>query len=151
MVRKGKKCIFSLKDGENTITRDENLLIHAIEYYKSLFGRSEGNVFDLDPNLWSEVEKVTEEENINLTRPFDEEEIKRALFMTENNKAAGPDKIPTEFYQSSWEIIKKDIVELFNDFFLGKLDIQRLNYGIITLIPRSNEATKYSNTTLFAC
>lgn len=75
------------------------------------------------------------------------EKIKRALFLTKKNKAAGPDSIPIEFYQASWDIIKEDIVELFNDFYLGKLDIQRLNFGIITLIPKSNE---YNNIALFA-
>jgi hypothetical protein len=51
----------------------------------------------------------------------------------EKNKAAGPDKIPIEFYQCCWNIIKGDIIQLFADFHEGKVDIARLNYGIITL------------------
>ena len=43
-------------------------------------------------------EKVGDDENNVLTRPFSEEEIKSALFSMEKNKVAGPDKIPTEFY-----------------------------------------------------
>jgi hypothetical protein len=31
---------------------------------------------------------------------------------------------------------------LFNDFYLGVLDIQRLNYGIITLLPKVKEDEK---------
>lgn len=45
--KRKKKAMFSLQDGENTITRDEEILIHAIEYYKSLFGPGNGNNFDL--------------------------------------------------------------------------------------------------------
>ncbi|KAL5675966.1 hypothetical protein ACJX0J_012097, partial [Zea mays] len=58
------------------------------------------------------------------------------------NKAAGPDSIPAEFYQICWDIVKKDIVSLFQDFHAGHLDVSRLNYGIITLLPKNNEATK---------
>jgi hypothetical protein len=35
------------------------------------------------------------------------------------NKAAGPDGMPIEFYQSCWEIVKEDIMAMFNDFYLG--------------------------------
>lgn len=51
----------------------------------------------------------------------------------ERNKAYGPDKIPIEFYQCCWDIMKKDIIALFNDFHNGNVDISRMNYGIITL------------------
>jgi hypothetical protein len=32
------------------------------------------------------------------------------------NKAAGPDKIPIDFYQHCWEIIKEDVVEMLGNF-----------------------------------
>ena len=67
---------------------------------KNLFGPEIGNTFPLDPSLWNDEEKVNEEENSALTKPFTEEEIKSALVMMEKNKAAGPDKIPIEFYQT---------------------------------------------------
>lgn len=62
-------------------------------------------------------------------------EIKTTMFMTETNKAAGPYSIHVEFYQASWDIIKEDIMETFIEFDQGTLDIQRLNYGIITILP----------------
>lgn len=58
------------------------------------------------------------------------------------NKAAGPDKIPIEFYQHCWEIVKNDIITLFHDFFNGDVDISRINYGVITLLPKIKEAEK---------
>jgi hypothetical protein len=81
--------------------------------------------------LWSEEDKVTNIGNDELTKPFLEDELKEALFQIERNKAAGLDGFPIEFYQVCWKIIKEDIVELFNDFYLGILDTKRLNYGII--------------------
>ena len=54
----------------------------------------------------------------------------------ERNKAADPDKIPADFYQHCWEIIKRDVLEMFEEFHNGSLDVSRLNYEIITLFPK---------------
>ena len=47
---------------------------------------------------------------------------------------------PLIFYQHFWEIVKRDLMKLLNEFQAGKLDIPRLNYGIITLIPKTADA-----------
>jgi hypothetical protein len=56
-------------------------------------------MFAVDANLWNDDEKVTDLENEDLTKPFEEEEIKLALFQMEKNKVADPGGIPIEFYQ----------------------------------------------------
>jgi hypothetical protein len=46
------------------------------------------------------------------------------------------------------------MIEIFNDFYLGTLDIERLNYGIITLLPKVKEAEKihqYKSICLLNC
>jgi hypothetical protein len=58
------------------------------------------------------------------------------------NKVVGPDGFPIEFYQSCWSFIKADMMDLFHDFHNGCLDIQRLNYGTITLLPKVKDASK---------
>lgn len=59
-----------------------------------------------------------------------------------NNKVASLDNIPIELYQICWEIMKEDIINLFHDFHTGNLDVSRINYGIITLLPKVEEASK---------
>ena len=54
----------------------------------------------------------------------------------DTNRAPGPDNIPIEFYQHCWDIVKKDIMLIFRHFHNGTLDVQRLNYGVITLLPK---------------
>jgi mannosylglycoprotein endo-beta-mannosidase len=61
-----------------------------------------------------------------------ETEIKNALFLMERNKAPGPDKIPIEFYQCCWDIVKRDIVDLFNDFHGGKVQIKLEHSHLVT-------------------
>ena len=119
------------------------MLAHATNFYKNLFGPEVGNTFPLNPALWEDGEKVNEAKNNILCQPFSEEEIKKiALFSMEKNKAAGPDKIPIEFYQSCWDIIKAYIIELFEDFHKGTLVVSRLNYGVITLLPKVQDAAR---------
>lgn len=120
----------------------EKLLEHATEYYRELFGPESEYDIQLDPSIWDNVESLNEVDNDCLCRPFSEIEITDALFLMERNKAPGPDKIPIEFYQHRSEIVKGDILELFNDFYHNKVDISRLNYGNITLLPKVKEASK---------
>ena len=58
------------------------------------------------------------------------------------NRAPGPDNIPAEFYQVCWDIVKDDIMAMFKAFHQGTLDVQRLNYGVITLLPKVSGAEK---------
>jgi hypothetical protein len=48
-----------------------------------LFGHSAQNNFVLDGLLWKEGEKVSNGKNLNLSRMFDEEEVKYVVFQLE--------------------------------------------------------------------
>jgi hypothetical protein len=41
-----------------------------------------------------------------------------------------------------WDIIKVDLLALFKDFCEGHLPIYSLNFGVITLLPKTKEVTK---------
>jgi hypothetical protein len=41
-----------------------------------------------------------------------------------------------------WEVIKEDIIQLFHDFHEGRVDISRINYGVITLLPKVTDASR---------
>jgi hypothetical protein len=102
----------------------------------------ENHNIPLDPSLWSQDEKVTTEDNELLTKPFSVEEVKYALFHMECNKAVGPDKIPVEFFQTCWDITKDGVMEMFGDLYENKLEVCRVNYRVITLLPKIAEACK---------
>jgi hypothetical protein len=57
-----------------------------------------------------------------------------------HNKSPRPDCFPGEFYQFFWEQIKNPLKRLFDAFTNGSLDIGRLNFGTITLLPKCEDA-----------
>jgi len=58
----------------------------------------------------------------------------------EHNKAPGPDGFLAEFYQVFWDLIKLDLMSLFNDFQEGNLPLHSLNFGNIILLPKKSDA-----------
>jgi hypothetical protein len=51
----------------------------------------------------------------------------------EHNKASGPNGFPTKFYQTFWDLIKKDLRALFHEFHQGTPPLYSLNLGMIIL------------------
>jgi hypothetical protein len=138
--RRRKNTMYSLKKDDIHIQGTADLLTHATEYYKMLFGPGEGNLMQLADSVWSVQEKLSDEDNIKLNEPFSEEEIQAAISSMVKNKAPGPDGIPVEFYQACWPIIKNDIMNIFYDWKLGVLDLYRLNFGMIILLQKAPDA-----------
>ena len=135
-----KKQIFQLEQEEGVITGNENLQTYITNFYSNLFGPHEENYFSLDEEIREDLTQVTEQENEFLTAAFTEKEIHDAVFQMEANKAPGPDGFPAEFYQFFWEIVKTDLIQIFQAFHKGELPIHSLNFGIITLLPKSTDA-----------
>jgi hypothetical protein len=51
-----------------------------------------------------------------------------------------PDGFPTEFYQYFWHEIKIDLMALFTQLHAGELPLYKLNFGVITLLPKKENA-----------
>ena len=81
-------------------------------------------------------------ENNMLSSPLSEEEIRTAIFDSYADGAPGPDGFPFLFYQRFWDLIKNDFMALVKDFEKGRLDINRLNYVMLILIPKEAYATE---------
>lgn len=85
---------------------------------------------------------MTKEEQAFLTITFSMEELHSKAFRMESNKPARPDGFNIEFYQKFWEIIKTVLFALLEHLYDNELDIDRLNYGVITLIPKGSDTDR---------
>ena len=140
--KKRKNTIFSIQKNGVEIEETEKILELATDYYKELFGRSAKSDVKLNQECWTLDENVSQAEREALCKKFEMEEVKQAIFYMEKNTAPGPDHMPIEFFQVCWDSIKEDLLEMFDEFYENKLEIGRLNYGIITLIPKLKEANQ---------
>ena len=86
--RKRRNIILQMEDGDKVVEGDVELLAHATDYYKDLFGPAEGNKFPLDPTMWDAEEKFSDEENNILCQSFSEEEMKYALFQMKKKQCS---------------------------------------------------------------
>lgn len=50
--------------------------------------------------------------------------------------APGPDGLPFLFYQKFWKVIKPDLIKPFRAFEDGNINMARLNYATVILIPK---------------
>jgi hypothetical protein len=111
-----------------------------MDYYKNLFGPSDGALFALDEDRQDDIVQISSEDNEKLIAAFTELEVKEPIFQMKHNKAHGPDGFPAKIYQIFWEIIKGDLMALFKDFYEDKLPLFSLNFGTIMLLPKQKEA-----------
>lgn len=116
------------------------MLEHAVKFYDNLFGEEQRSGVKLDEDFWKEEEKVTHEENDMLEADITEDEIKEAIFGSYAEGAPSPDGFSFLFYQKFWETIKVDFMAMVKKFEKGELNIARLNYAMLTLIPKEPEA-----------
>lgn len=139
--RKRKMHIASLEQGDQILESTPELKVHITDYYKQLFGRSETADIHVDPSMWNSDQQLTNEENEWLVRPFCLQELDFALKEMKNNTAPGPDGFSVEFFKTFWSSIREDIKEMLDHLHRGTLELWRLNYGVIILLPKVKPAT----------
>ena len=70
-----------------------------------------------------------------LVYAFTSDKIKVALFHMKHNKSSGLDGLPTNFYQYLWQLLGGGLLHLFDGFY-RRINLARLNYGVIALVPK---------------
>jgi hypothetical protein len=131
-----------LVQDEGIIEGQEHLKSYITNYYKNLFGALEKGNFHMDETQTDDIPQVLLEENTLLTVVYSQDEVRKAIFQMEHNKAPGPDGFPVEFYQNFWDAIKLDLLAMFSMLHAGQLELYRLNFGEIILLPMVNETKR---------
>jgi hypothetical protein len=138
--RKRKKSIACLEGDGVEYSDNDGMVKHAVQFYKTLFGKEQRENISLEEDFWDEVDKITVEENELLEAPFSEEEIKKAINDSYASGAPSPDSFLFLFYQRFWHVTKVDFMAMVRGFERGKINIARINYVTIILIPKEDKA-----------
>lgn len=136
--RKNTISVLSTEDGE--VRGQQEITTHIVDFYKKLFGPSETCNMSLGVNFWPTDTKLSSLQRTDLVKPFEKEEIKQVVMSLRENSAPGPNGFGPGFFKKCWDIYNKDMYDMFQDFHRGALDIKRLNFGVITLVPKLKEA-----------
>ncbi|RVW17895.1 hypothetical protein CK203_093548 [Vitis vinifera] len=101
--------------------------------YQQLLSENSGWKADIGGLL---LKQTSPSEADGIEIPFSETEIYAALMGMNGDKAPGPDGFTVAFWQSSWEIVKEDILGLFKEFHEQNSFIKSLNHTFLVLIPK---------------
>ena len=77
----------------------------------------------------------------HLTDPFTKDEIDGVVKEMPADRAPGLDGFSGLFLKACWQIIKEDFYTLCAQFHAGDLNLQSINDGLITLIPKNGSPT----------
>lgn len=70
MAKKKENIYWVFEEDGKGIEGEYNLVEHATMYYSDLFGPVPGNLFQIDDDIWDNVDNLDEIGNYNLCRPF---------------------------------------------------------------------------------
>jgi hypothetical protein len=134
--RRRKCAITAMASPSDPITDKSAIQEHVYNFYRELMGTEEPQLLTLVDGLWAENQKVSNAENLELALSFTAQELDEVLALTKTDTAPRPDGFPVIFFKSCWSWLKPLLLNILNEFALGRLDIARLNFGVLSLIPK---------------
>ena len=138
--RKRKSLIKKLEFREGKLVRESGAIADKItRFYKALYSEENQSRPFLEGLDWC---AISHEKAAFLERPSEEEEIRRAIWCMDKDKAPSPDGFTTGFFQDCWDVIKADLMKVFEEFHRnGKIGVN-INSTFITLAPKKDRSVK---------
>jgi hypothetical protein len=117
-----------------SISSDQQVIRdHVALFYISLFPEP----FSWRPRLDNLVfDNLDASEASSLELPFEEREVLEVVKGLNRNKAPGPDGFTLAFFQDCWEVIKTDLMGVFQDFHTHGKFVKSINATFLALIPK---------------
>ena len=136
-AKKNKIKKLKKNDGSTTMNKKEMKEISR-SFFQQLYTKDD----NLNPvNLLNMFhEKISEQMNADLIKPFTDEEISDALFQIGPLKAPGPDGFPARFLQRNWGLLKGEVIAAVRNFFEDEVMQEGVNDTVIVMIPKKNLA-----------
>lgn len=126
------------------LEEQSDIASEAVRFFQQQFTEDFPENFDV---LEHNPEMISSDQNESLIQIPDELEIKRAAFALNGESSSGPDEFTGAFYQTSWAIIKKDIIVVVQTVFRGQ-DLPRfVTHTNLVLIPKKDQINSFSDVT----
>ena len=139
--RRKKKFIKSLvtENGEN-LSGSDDISEEILKFFRRLYTKPKRNSWKIEALDWSPIFAQSVEW---LDRPFLEEEVRYAFFQLNRDKAPGPNGFTVALYQECWDVIKEDLMKVFQEFYSSRITNQSTNATFIALVPKKSQSHKF--------
>ncbi|RVW98390.1 hypothetical protein CK203_026882 [Vitis vinifera] len=134
----------SLSEGETELKKEAKESFKKWEVREGIVNAFQ-HLLSEEPGWRADIEglhlnRLNSREAEVLKLPFTEEEIYSVLMEMNDDKASGPNGFIVAFWQSSWEFVKEEIVDLFKEFYDQRSFAKSLNTTFLVLIPKKGGA-----------
>ncbi|RVW39538.1 putative ribonuclease H protein [Vitis vinifera] len=103
-----KKYIKELENERGLVLKNAKSITEEILlYFEKLYASPTGESWGVEGLDWS---PISEESALRLDSLFTEEEISKAIFQLDRDKAPGPDGFTTAVFQDCWDVIKENLI-----------------------------------------
>ena len=128
-----RNTISSIKNSAGEVVSDHQMMAGMFwSDFNQRMGHAKGIQMDFDlPNL---IQRVDGLEDLSL--PFTDSEVDAIIKNMPCDRASGPDGFTGLFLKRCWSILKEDFMQLVNEFYEGKCNLECLNNSLITLVPK---------------
>ncbi|RVW14714.1 LINE-1 retrotransposable element ORF2 protein [Vitis vinifera] len=112
----------------------ESITEEILLYFEKLYASPTGESWSVEGLDWF---PISEESASRLDSPFTEEEISRAIFQLDRDKAPGPNDFTIAVFQDCLDVIE-DLVRVFAEFHRSRIINQSTNASFIVLLPKKS-------------
>jgi hypothetical protein len=116
------------------------LQTHIYQFYRDLMGAKGEACVVRYTRCWPLGRQISSEQNSSLAVTFTAAELDEVLAGMRPDSGPGPDGLPVTLFKNFWGVLREPILNLLNNFALGRAAISRINFGVLTLIPKVPEA-----------
>lgn len=135
-ARAQKNAVTSVECNGDTISNPSEILQAFQQQLCDLLGNSaQTQQFDLT-RLYLNGPDLS-----GLAAAFSEEEVHAAIKGLAPNRASGPDGLTNEFLTKFWPVLKYDIMQIFEEFYEGRLELAKYNLANVVMIPKKEDAS----------
>ena len=140
--RRNQIIEIQLEDGSWIHLRD-NIVDYFAHHFAEVFQSSSPQV---PPDLEGLISPcISANENFELTRILNAEEIKKVVWDMNPLKAPGPDGFPGLFFRRYWDIVGYQVIDVVQSFFREGWLLKQMNHTFITLIPKKQGACNFNH------
>ncbi len=133
------KTIAQLRKHDNSIITNQNEILEEQRFFYDKLFRSTYVNFENTSFFDVKTPKLSKKENEEMEKEITEDEIKKAIKNSPNNKSPGSDGFPIEFYKVFWNQIKDILVKAIQKCYEDKCLHKTARLGLITLLPKPNK------------